>query len=489
MSRSAVLGLALAALALLLRRPGGDRSRAARRPEGAVDRTGRDERPGHRHRRGRVQSRRPLRRRRHGRRLEVDQRRPHLDADLRRPAGRLDRRHRRLPGESGRRLGGHRRGQPAQQRLGRQRRLPLARRRQDLEPPGAREDRAHRPASCSIPPNPGRRLGGGPRPGVGGEPGARRLQDRGRRQDLDARCSTSTSAPAPPTWRSIPANPDKLLRRACGSSGAGPGSSTPAAPAPASTSPTTAARPGSGAPRRTACPRATSGGSARHLALATRRSSTPWSRPRRAPAALGRRRPQLEDGQRQRPTLDPRPFYFADLAVDPQLAEPRLQPGHVDSQVSDDGGKTLPRPARRPGHPRRLPRHVDRSRATRAHLVDRQTTAASRVSRDRGRTAAFVANLPLGQFYHVAVDRQSPTTSTAACRTTAPGAARAPSGQAGGIRNRDWAVVGGGDGFETLPDPPIRISATPCRRAASLQRWNLRTGEMRTSSPRRPRRA
>ena len=103
------------------------------------------------------------------------------------------------PGQSGRRLGGHRRGQPAQQRLDRRRRLPLARRRPDLDPPGAGEDGAHPPHRAPSH-RPERRLGGGPRPGLGGEPRARGLQDRSTAARPGARCSTSTRAPAPPTW-------------------------------------------------------------------------------------------------------------------------------------------------------------------------------------------------------------------------------------------------------------------------------------------------
>ena len=79
-----------------------------------------------------------------------------------------------------------------------------------LDAPRPRRQRAH-PPHRPAPRRPRRRLGGGARPRVGREPGARRLQDDRRRQDLAARSSTSTSAPAAPTSRSTRRNPNKLF--------------------------------------------------------------------------------------------------------------------------------------------------------------------------------------------------------------------------------------------------------------------------------------
>ena len=80
-----------------------------------------------------------------GRRVEVDGRRQHLHADLRRPGRRGDRQHCRGRLRSEHRLGRHRRavGDPLQRRHGR-RRLQVGGRRQDLEAHGPDGDRPHR---------------------------------------------------------------------------------------------------------------------------------------------------------------------------------------------------------------------------------------------------------------------------------------------------------------------------------------------------------
>ncbi len=76
--------------------------------------------------------------------------------------------------------------------------------------------------------------------GVGRERRARRLPDRRTAERAGRKSSTSTSAPAPPTSRSTRRTRTSSSRR-CGTTGAGRGSSAPAAPGRASSSRTTAA--------------------------------------------------------------------------------------------------------------------------------------------------------------------------------------------------------------------------------------------------------
>ena len=164
-----------------------------------------------------------------------------------------------------------------------------------------------------------------------------------------------------------------------------------------------------------------------------------------------------DDGGRSWQTVNdrydanPRPFYFADIRVDPELPN-RLYSLDFNVRVSNDGGKTFDDLVARRPDPRRLPRHVDRPPATRAASYVGNDGGVA-VSRDRGKTAAFVTTLPLAQFYHVAVDMQTPYNVYGGLQDN--GSWRGPNTvwQQGGIRNYEWRVVGGGDGFETLPDP------------------------------------
>src|SRR5918996_2174551 len=53
----------------------------------------------------------------------------------------------------------------------------------------------------------------------------------------------------------------------------------------------------------------------------------------------------------------------------------------------------------------------------------------------------------------------------------------------GPIRNQHWDRVGGGDGFETLPDPEDSRRGWSLSQGGELLRWNLRTGEAKPVKP------
>jgi hypothetical protein len=108
------------------------------------------------------------------------------------------------------------------------------------------------------------------------------------------------------------------------------------------------------------------------------------------------------------------------------------------------------------------------------------------ISQNRGKTARFVANLPLAQFYHVAVDMQQPYNVYGGLQDN--GSWRGPSSvwQGGGIRNHFWLDVGTGDGFETLPDlaDPRYIYSESQR--GNLGRYEIPTGQTRDIKPSPP---
>ena len=152
----------------------------------------------------------------------------------------------------------------------------------------------------------------------------------------------------------------------------------------------------------------------------------------------------------QRYDANPRPFYFADLRVDPELPN-RVYSLDFNIRVSEDGGQTFSS----------LPLGDQIHGDYHAMWIDPQNPAllyvgndgGVAVSHDRGQTAAFVATLPLAQFYHVAVDMAQPYNVYGGLQDN--GSWRGPNTvwRYGGIRNHEWEAVGDGDGFETLPDP------------------------------------
>lgn len=178
-----------------------------------------------------------------------------------------------------------------------------------------------------------------------------------------------------------------------------------------------------------------------------------------------------------------RPFYYADIRVDPK------DPNRVYSlwsalSASDDGGRTWRVIADFSAvHPDHHALWIDPGDPR--HLVAGNDGGVY-VSRDRGATWRFVSNLPLAQFYHIRVDMDLPYHIYGGMQDN--GSWRGPSSvwENGGIRNHHWEEVGFGDGFDTIPDPEDSLTGYAMSQEGYLFRWNLRTGERRMIRPAGP---
>ncbi|MFN7989443.1 MAG: hypothetical protein U0529_18345 [Thermoanaerobaculia bacterium] len=185
------------------------------------------------------------------------------------------------------------------------------------------------------------------------------------------------------------------------------------------------------------------------------------------------------------PTVNPRPFYYADIRVDP------AQPNRVYSlatqlRVSNDGGKTfenLRGTGRQTVHVDHHALWIDPREPRRMFLGN---DGGMYESRDRGETFRFVGTLPVAQYYHVAVDGETPYNVYGGLQDN--NSWRGPSSvwQRGGIRMHHWKAVGGGDGFETLPDPQDPTKGYSLSQGGNLMRWDVVTGERRDAKPQAP---
>ncbi len=175
-----------------------------------------------------------------------------------------------------------------------------------------------------------------------------------------------------------------------------------------------------------------------------------------------------------------RPFYYAEIRVDPQRPN-RLYDLTSRLRVSEDGGRTF----HLLGQSREI--HGDYHALwidpndSRFMVVGEDGGVG--ISRDRGENWQFAANLPFGQFYHVAVDNEVPYNVYGGLQDN--GAWRGPSSvwENAGVRNAHWVIVGGGDGFVTLPDPHDAHQGYSEAQGGDLQRFDLRTGERKTLRP------
>ncbi|HBL29368.1 MAG TPA: hypothetical protein DD490_21255 [Acidobacteria bacterium] len=179
-------------------------------------------------------------------------------------------------------------------------------------------------------------------------------------------------------------------------------------------------------------------------------------------------------------TVSPRPFYYADLRVDP--ADPnRIYRLASALDVSTDGGKSFSSLAGfRAVHPDHHAMWIDPAEPRR---ILNGNDGGVFVSGDRGATWRFVGDLPVAQLYHVRVDMDRPYNVYGGMQDN--GSWRGPNTvwEGGGIRHHHWNEVGFGDGFDVAPDPRDSKRGYALSQGGDLIRWNLYTGERKDVQP------
>ena len=181
-----------------------------------------------------------------------------------------------------------------------------------------------------------------------------------------------------------------------------------------------------------------------------------------------------------------RPFYYTELAADPQNADILYNIG-TRVRVSIDGGRTF---AYNPvinccasGNSIHIDNHAYWINPNDSKHLIFGNDGGLAISRDRGETFRFVRNLPLAQFYHIAVDNDLPYHVYGGLQDNGSWRGPAELWENGGIRNLHWQEVGFGDGFDTLPDPDNSSSGYGMYQGGNLYRWNLDTGEQKLIMP------
>ncbi|HEX2536542.1 MAG TPA: hypothetical protein VHK69_22520 [Chitinophagaceae bacterium] len=178
-------------------------------------------------------------------------------------------------------------------------------------------------------------------------------------------------------------------------------------------------------------------------------------------------------------TADPRivtnrPFYFQDIAVDTKN-ENRIYSIHDVVEVSDDGGNTfrtmLPYSGIHPDH------HAWFIHPDDPNFILEGNDGGIGISRDRGRSWVFDDKLPLGQFYHINVDNELPYNVMGGMQDNGSWHGPAYSWTSGPLRNYYWNNVGGGDGFDVMPDPEDASWLYSMSQGGYLGRLNYKTGE------------
>ena len=171
-----------------------------------------------------------------------------------------------------------------------------------------------------------------------------------------------------------------------------------------------------------------------------------------------------------------RPFYFAQLTVDPVNDSIVVKAG-LNPVITEDAGATW--------------RTFDLSIHSDAHAIYIDPRDGKHIlvatdggvyeSRDRGTTFRMWQNLPVSQFYHVSVDAATPYNVYGGLQDN--GSWFGPSRRPGGIRNADWAKTLGGDGFYSFRHPTRPHYVFSEYQGGGLARFDLRTGRAKYIAP------
>jgi len=169
-----------------------------------------------------------------------------------------------------------------------------------------------------------------------------------------------------------------------------------------------------------------------------------------------------------------RPFYYQEIYVDPKN-ENRIYDVHSTITLSEDGGKSfstlIPYSGIHPDH------HAWWIHPENPNLIIEGNDGGIGISRDRGKSWNFDEKIPVGQFYHINVDNETPYNVMGGMQDNGSWHGPAYVWINGGIRNYYWHNVGGGDGFDVMPDVEDATWVYSESQGGSFGRRNWKTGE------------
>ena len=180
--------------------------------------------------------------------------------------------------------------------------------------------------------------------------------------------------------------------------------------------------------------------------------------------------------------LDPRPFYFSQIRVDPR-DEKRVYVLGFMLHVSDDGGKTWQEDFFKNVHADCHALVVDPLDSARVLLG---TDGGIYQSFARGKAWVFLDKMAAGEFYRISLDMSTPYRIAGGLQDNENWVGPVTTRSKEGILNTDWTPIGGGDGFYCAFDPKSPDIIYAESQGGEVHRTNLRNGEIKGLKPDAP---
>ena len=182
-----------------------------------------------------------------------------------------------------------------------------------------------------------------------------------------------------------------------------------------------------------------------------------------------------------------RPFYYAEIYVDPQN-ENRLFSIFTYVNVSEDGGKSFNQlmPAYGVSNGIHPDHHAWWIHPTNGNFMVDGNDGGMNITKDGGSTWRFIGNLPVAQFYHINVDYEIPYNVYGGMQDYGSWRGPAYIWRSQGIRNSYWQEISFGDGFDVIPDKDDSRYGWTMSQQGFVSRYDWKTGNNYSVRPTHP---
>ena len=182
-----------------------------------------------------------------------------------------------------------------------------------------------------------------------------------------------------------------------------------------------------------------------------------------------------------------RPFYYSDIAVDPQN-ENRVFSVFTYVNVSQDGGKNFSQlmPAYGVDNGVHPDHHAWWIHPNDGSFMIDGNDGGLNITKDGGKTWRFIGNIPVAQFYHISVDNEYPYNVYGGMQDNGSWRGPAYVWKVQGIRNSYWQEIAFGDGFDVVPDRDDSRYGYAMSQQGYVSRYDWKTGNNYIVRPTHP---